>query len=67
MKSIIKTTKRQNPYLSSLTVFNLAVAKYKYDRGTINKYFDELVDKKDYLPSLRDAVLEYTYSLSEQN
>lgn len=59
--------KRQNPYLSSLTVFNLAIDKYKYPKATIDKFFGELVDKKDYIPSLRDSVLEYSYNLSEQN
>ncbi len=66
MKSVVKRIQSQNPSLSSIVCFNKAISEYKYDRATINKYFDELVDKGDYMRRDRDDLLEYCYKLSEK-
>ncbi len=65
MKSVIKRLQNQNPFLSSLMIFNMAVREYKYPKSTIDKNFDEFVDKKDYARKDRDAVLEHTYTLNK--
>lgn len=54
----------KNSGLSSLTVFNnMIIGGDMKSIGVINKWFDILVDKKDYNRAIRDDVLEYSYSL----
>jgi len=63
MKSIFKRLTIQNPFLSSLIVFNMTIREHRSPIGTINKYFNELVDKGDYRKKDKDAVIEHCYSL----
>lgn len=64
MKNKFNRHSRNNPAWTSLTTFNnmILLGEIK-DKSDINKWFDQLVDKKDYPRSLRDSILEYSYSL----
>lgn len=63
MKSIFKRLTIQNPMLSSLVVFNMTVREHRSPRATIDKYFNELVDKGDYLRRDKNDILVHSYSL----
>jgi transposase-like protein len=65
MKSVFKRIEKQNPFLSSLVVFNLSIIEYRYPKDIINKFFDELVDRKDYARKDRDEILNHCYSLAQ--
>jgi len=59
-----KQTSQLNPYWSSWSCFYEAIkGRNGLSKKTIKKYFDKLVDKKDYLRKERVGLLNYLYSL----
>jgi hypothetical protein len=59
-----KRIAKENPYLSTLMVFNETVRTGRYTVAEINKRFDKLVEKSDYPRSVKDTLLEHAYALN---
>ncbi len=54
----------RNPYYSTHTCFALAIKGQKFNRETIRRHFNKLVDKDDYDKKDKKEVLEYLFWLS---
>lgn len=64
MKIKHKNLMKKNEGWTSLTAFNnMIIDGDMKSIESINKWFDVLVDKKDYNRAIRDNVLEYSYGL----
>ena len=54
----------KNPNLSSYTCFARSVKEQSFNRQTIHRWFQKLVDKDDYAKREKRAVLAYLDNLS---
>lgn len=61
-QAILKT----NPNFTTYTAFAHAILSIKVAPTTVVKVFDQLVDKKDYLPSERVDILKHLVKIAVQ-
>jgi len=59
-----KKIAEKNPNLSSYICFARTIAGQKYNRQTIHRWFNELVEKDDYAKSEKRALLTHLENLS---
>lgn len=67
MKSIqrrFKNIEEKNTYWSSYICFAEAITKQGFNKQTIHRWFQKLVDKEDYARNEKRAVLQHTENLS---
>lgn len=61
-----EAVKAANPNYSTYLVFANVILSVTVAPQTITKAFDLLVDKKDYLPSEKDAILAHLQNMALQ-
>lgn len=65
LKRAFDNLRKAEPGYSSYIAFALTINQGKYDKKTINKWFDKLVDKDDYLGLDKNSLLNQLYTSSE--
>ena len=63
LKARFKKIEKNNPYWSSLVCFCEAVRGQRFTRRAIYSNFISLVDRSDYIPSQREALLDFSATL----
>jgi hypothetical protein len=67
MKSVerlFNKLQKDNPRLASFPCLALSIRGKKYPKRTITKWFDILVEKKDYLRSEKEQLINYLFKLT---
>jgi len=68
MKSLearFKNIESKNPLWSSLICFNEACKGCRFTDRTISEWFPKLVDKEDYSPGQKNALIKFSKSLKK--
>lgn len=63
IEQAFKNQLREQPDLSTLIAFNMAIMGKKYSRSEVGKAFNKLVDKDDYKGNNKERILQHTLSL----
>ncbi|MFA5431677.1 MAG: hypothetical protein WC319_02195 [Candidatus Paceibacterota bacterium] len=54
----------RNPSFSSYLCFTKAIKGQRFSKQVINRWFQKLVDKDDYIKNEKNVLLRYLYDLS---
>lgn len=63
LEALFQKERSKQPLCSTLICFNMAVTKQGFAQTVIRKHF-KLVDKTDYLPSMKIKLIQQAYKLT---
>ncbi len=66
LKRVFEKIKRENPYWSDYTCFSRAISGKDFSKKTISRYFNKLVDNRDYPKREKKEILEWLFSLGKR-